>query len=170
MEIKGSVAPFTNKSLCLWLAALLERLWRGWPLHTWPGTAEYDRPDDSKVGTHIQHNAYCSAHTTKHGQTIHTLKFKKKTWSLCCSVSFNFFLSLPASQSLLCTICTASWSFLSPSKWRKDRGISAGYRGKQEEDGGGRPTGEQRRECLQCSPKYHLHTQPTLLQPHSQGT
>lgn len=157
-ERKGLAVSY--KSFSLWLVALLERLWRGWPLHTWPGTAEYDRPDDSKVGTHIlYHNTYYSIHTRIHRHTVFTLLSKK--WNL----RLNFLLSssLPASQSVLCAACTVSWCFLPPSKWRRGRGISAGYRGKQEEDGGGCPTGEQRRERLQCSPKYHIHTQSTLL-------
>lgn len=45
----------------------------------------------------------------------------------------------------------------------------AGHRGKQEEDGGGREAGEQRRERLQRSAQHHLHSQPPLLQPRRQS-
>lgn len=137
-------------------AAFLERLWWGRPLHTRPGAAEHERPHDSKVGAHT------STHTHANSNTLYT----EYTSSVC---SLWFLASLPASQSVLCAARPISWCFLPPPEWRRDGGISAGDRGKQAEDGGGRAPGEQRRERLRCSPEHHLHAQPPLLQPHRQG-
>lgn len=49
---------FPHECVSTWLAAFLERLWWGRTLHAWPGPAEHDRPDDSKVGSR-----FCHKHT-----------------------------------------------------------------------------------------------------------
>lgn len=69
-------------------AALLERLWRGWSLHTWPGTAEYDRPDDSKVGTHAPNREQCT-HNKTQANCIYTF---------ASASLFSLSLFLPPSQ------------------------------------------------------------------------
>ncbi len=81
--------------VCLFaLAALLEWLWWGRPLHAWPGPAEYDRPDDSKVGTHTH-----LMQQTQNSQTnlINTLYFKTLLTLMTLVISL-FFPSLPPSQ------------------------------------------------------------------------
>lgn len=42
-----------------WPAAFLERLWWGRTLHAWPGSAEQQRPDDSKVSSRFLPQTKC---------------------------------------------------------------------------------------------------------------
>lgn len=81
-------------SLFISLAALLERLWWGWPLYTGPGTAEYNWPDDSKVRTHMfvttpsTHNCKCL-----HIACIHTYAYQSKNLKLILSPTYSWFHS-----------------------------------------------------------------------------
>lgn len=133
-------------------AAILERLWRGRPLHTRPGATEQQRPIDPQVGAPLYRG-----------------RFKEKERDLY--FKYQHVYSFSTSQSVLRSGGEVSRRLLPPSQrgQRRDGELSPRRRGQQEADGGGRAAGEQRRERLQRPAQRHLHPQPALQQPRGQG-
>lgn len=110
MERKELVFFWLDKTLSVWPAALLERLWRGRPLHAWPGAAEHDGPDDSRVGTHTRIHRHVKPEPSNNNsvffsnwniyltfwQNLYIYNFEwgiyKESTSNTCSSTFNTYI------------------------------------------------------------------------------